>query len=307
MKMPANSTVTTVSIADEETVTIDASSGTLAVTNFTTTDMTSLTVTGDNTVNVGTSSGTKVATVDVSGLDAAFTGVFTASTVAMTVTGNAGTSAGVLTVTTGGGTDTITGGNANDDLTGGAGNDVIRGGNGDDAIKIGSGSDKIVFEATGAANDLDTITVTNFSGGSLTGGADVLDFSAFLNGGSVEQKGGATTAINAFTTSNNDDYNIDNKVVLLDVAANTAASDAETDVVNEIQGTGNAFSLSSGAKAVVLTGLADGSDEMYIAFVDDSVGATAGTIEADDVVIVGQLSGNFDLDTLTTANFDLIA
>jgi len=286
-----------------------AKSGTFTATNFTSTDMTSLTVSGDDAVNIGTSSGTKVATVDVSGLDAAFTGVFAASTVAMTVTGNSGTNAGILTITTGSGNDTITGGNAADVITtAGAGNDIIAGGNGNDAITLGTGSDTVVFESTGAKNDDDAIT--GFSGGTLTSGGDVLDMDAFLTG-TVDQNGGSTTAITTYLEADNNDNNITNKVALFEgtlatyAADNTTVTQAEaiTMAVTEIQGSGDAFSLDSGGKAVVIVSDTT-SQSSFVLYVDDSVGATAGTIEADDVTVVASL-GAFNIDTLITANIDV--
>jgi hypothetical protein len=49
----------------------------------------------------------------------------------------------------------------------------------------------------------------------------------------------------------------------------------------------------------------EGDDKDFhvlIYYVNDSLGANVGTIEADDVVLVGTLP-TFDLDTLTVANF----
>ena len=61
--------------------------------------------------------------------------------------------------------------------------------------------------------------------------------------------------------------------------------------------------LSSGAKGVVIAGYdGDAGDSARVYLVDDSVGDTAGTIEADDVVLIGTLA-TFDVDTITTANF----
>ena len=61
--------------------------------------------------------------------------------------------------------------------------------------------------------------------------------------------------------------------------------------------------LASGAKGIVIAGSdADANDSAFIFLVDDSVGATQGTIAADDVVLIGTIA-TFDLDTLTTANF----
>jgi hypothetical protein len=302
-------TLATLAIADEETVTINSARGALALTDFTTTDLVTLTVSGTAAVDVGTSSGAAVATVDVSGLNAAFTGIFSASIAAMTVTGNGTETAGALTITTGAGNDTINGGRGNDVIVAGGGNDVIRGGRGTDAITVGTGSDTLRFEATGAVNGLDT--VTGFAGGTIVAGGDVMNFSAFLAGGTVQQNGGGTTVITAFVAADNNDIVIDNAVVVFNQAADLAnAAAAVTAVVAEIQAAGNAFALTSGAKAVVVIGQpAAGTDEIYVVYVDDSLGATRGTIAADDMVVVMQTADNvtFDLAALTTANFSFIA
>ncbi len=302
-------TLATLAIADEETVTINSARGALALTTFTTTDLVTLTVSGAAAVDVGTSSGAAVATVDVSGLNAAFTGIFTASNASMTVTGNGTETAGILTITTGAGNDTINGGRGNDIIVAGGGNDVIRGGRGTDAITVGTGSDTLRFEATGAVNGLDT--VTGFAGGTIVAGGDVMNFSAFLAGGTVQQNGGGTTVITAFVAADNNDIVIDNAVVVFNQAADLAnAAAAVTAVVAEIQAAGNAFALTAGSKAVVVIGQpAAGTDEIYVVYVDDSLGATRGTIAADDMVVVMQTADNvtFDLAALTTANFSFIA
>jgi Ca2+-binding RTX toxin-like protein len=104
--------------------------------------------------------------------------------------------AGADTITTGLGNDNITGGDGNDSISTGVGDDTLVGGNGVDALTGGNGADVItggagndsivltdtdgaidtvVIEATAALNGTDTI-----SGFTLTGGADVIDFSITL-------------------------------------------------------------------------------------------------------------------------------
>jgi Ca2+-binding RTX toxin-like protein len=168
----AANTATTLTVDDEETLTFDVSDATLTITNFNAEDATSITVSGDNAINLGTYAATtaNLATFDASGMTSAANASLTAtaSTVAMTVTGNASTAyTGVLTVSTGNGNDTITGGNGADVLTAGAGNDTITGGAGADTITGGAGADTItggagvdifVFTQPSAqANSIDTI------------------------------------------------------------------------------------------------------------------------------------------------------
>ena len=96
---------------------------------------------------------------------------------------------------------------------------------------------------------------------------------------------------------------IDNKITLLDDAVGVAAVDTIAEIVGLTQGAGNALHLSSGAKGIVIAG-DDGANAStaYIYLIDDSVGANAGTIEADDVSIIGTIA-TFDIDTLTAAHF----
>lgn len=313
---------TSLAIDNEETVTINSGDGALALgaagnaADFAAADMTSLTVVGDNSVTLNDVSSASVATVNVAGLTAAasFSASFAASTVAMTVTANSAATGytGTLTVTTGSGNDVISGTANNDVISAGAGNDSITAGDGDDAITLGTGSDTIVFAATAALNGTDTIN--GLGGGALVGGGDVLNFAAFLSGGSVEVNGGASGAIVAFAAANDNDVNITGKVALFGTAAAIADGGNDADitttnevlaaVVDEIQGANNAFSLTSGGKAIVLIGnTTAATDVTYVVFVDDSLGATRGTVEADDMTIVAVTGANFDLDTLTTANF----
>jgi Ca2+-binding RTX toxin-like protein len=166
LETSANTTITTVSIVDEEIVTIDAADGTQTYTNFTTTDMTSLVVTGDNAVDVGTSSGTSVATVDASAMTAAFTGVFSAAIVAMTVSAPA---AFAGTITTGSGADTVTGSSGNDNITTNNGADVITMGTGNDTVDAGGANDTIIGSTTG------TNGITGGNGSDTMTGGSVVD------------------------------------------------------------------------------------------------------------------------------------
>jgi len=310
---PANSSLTLVvkqavtatgsfTAAEEESITIDSNTAAIDIqTSLIAGDMTSFTAVGDNAVDITVTTSTKVATVDLSGLDAAFTGSFTNSTAAMTITGNSGSNAGIITVTAGSGNDTITGGNAADVITAGAGNDTIAGGNGADNITLGSGSDTVTFAATAAANDMDTIN--GFGTGATTGGGDVLDFDAFITGG-VDQHGGATTAITVYTTASNDDNNITGKLAIFEAASgavNVVA--AEAALILEINGSGDAFSIDNNGKAIVIYG-DNGQNDAYAFYIDDSLDGTAGTIGAADVVAVADLL-TVNIDNLITTNFDV--
>ena len=171
----ATEVIANLSIVHEEIVTIDAADGALTIsTAFTNTDMTSLTASGDNAVDLGTSTGVSIATIDASAMTASFTMVAASSVVAMTVKAPA-TAAGVIT--SGAGADTVTGGSGGDNFTTGNGADVVTLAGGNDTVNTGAGND----------------TITNTSGtGAITGGIG----SDTFTGGS-----GVDTYVQGFTAS----------------------------------------------------------------------------------------------------------
>jgi hypothetical protein len=138
--------------------------------------LTSLTVTGSNALDAGTLDSTVLATVNASAhTGATFSVNASASNVAMTITGSAGSPVAaddiVNTLTGGSKADTITGGasrdsiaggNGADSISGGAGNDSIDGGSGADIIDAGEGNNSVLGGAgddsitAGAGNDLIT-------------------------------------------------------------------------------------------------------------------------------------------------------
>ena len=246
-----------------------------------------------------TLSGTSLASIIVAGNDRTALG-----TLAATVTSvDASAAKGGLTVTASGTATTIIGSQAADTITGGAGDDVITGGKGADTLVGGAGHDTYVFAAKGADNGNDAITFTAGAGAS----SDVLKFTNFLAGGSVDQNNGAGTAIVAYTAGTND-VSITNKVALY-ADATEANIDTAAEIAALIQGAGNTFSLASGGKAILITGDTTGiTDVTNIWYIDDSLDGVTGTVSASDVVLVGHFGANgvgtgFDLDTLISTNF----
>lgn len=247
---------------------------------------------GETLGDIATITGTSLATIEVSGKDNANLGTIAAATV---TTIDASALTGDLTVTASTTGTTITGGAGDDAITGGNGDDVIRGGKGDDTIVASTGSNTIIFEANGADNGLDTIT--------LTAANDKLNFKNFISSLSVDKNGGAGTAITAYDTSSVSDVNITNKIALYSDASYGGVATTAT-IAALIQGTGDAFSLTAGGKAILITGDAAGANDVnQLWYIDDSLDGVSGNISAADVVSVGVTSGNFDLDTLNTNNF----
>ena len=141
-------------------------------------DMTSLTVVGDNAVDLSTVTSTAVATVNLSGLeDANFTADFSATTSGLTVTANTSTgNTGTYTITGGASDDTLVGTNGVDTFTGGGGNDTYTLGAGADTVVITSaGADTITDFAVGASGDQIDIDISTV--GAVIGG-DTLDDNA---------------------------------------------------------------------------------------------------------------------------------
>ena len=240
--------------------------------------LTSITLTGAGTQNIDTGAVDFALNTKIDGSTA--TGVLT-----IDLTGaDAGDTSGVA----------ILGGSKGDTLTGGGQADVITGGAGDDTISGGAGADTYVFAGTAADNGSDTLTIVAAS--------DILDFKAFLSGGSVDQNGGAGAAIVAYTSASTADVNITNKVALYSTATETDV-DAAAEIAALVDDANDAFSITAGGKAIIVTGDAGGAaDVAKIWYVNDANG-DGDVADANEVGLVGTTGAGFDLDTLTTADF----
>lgn len=237
--------------------------------------------------------GSSVATITVLGDDELTLGTLGTSMTSV----DASAAKGTLTVTASATATSIIGSQDADAITGGAAADTIQGGKGADTLSGAAGADIYVFEATGALNGSDTVTVVAGAAG------DKLNFKNFLSAGSVDQNSGTGTSIAVYTSANIGDVAITNKVALYSDATE-ANVDTATEIAALIEGAGDAFSLASGGKAILLTGDAGGGDPMNIWYIDDALDGVLGTIGAADVTLVGTDSDTtFDLDGFTTANF----
>lgn len=156
----AGAVSTALSVAEIETLSIKSGGAAgNTISELTSDDLTTLTVTGTKSLTISSTTGAALATVDASGLSGlgtTFTLVASNSNADMTVKVGAGleTTAGsqVNTVTTGAGDDSVTGGaykdtittnNGDDTVDGGAGNDVLNGGAGADQLLGGAGDDTL--------------------------------------------------------------------------------------------------------------------------------------------------------------------
>jgi Ca2+-binding RTX toxin-like protein len=167
-----NNVILNVSLANEESITLNSLGGTTG-TNFiaTLTDgsATSVTATGARALSIGAMTSTVVTAINASAMTGAFIMGTNAGAVASTISG--GTAADTLTG--GSAADNISGGAGNDSITGDAGADVITGDAGNDTILGGAGIDNL---SGGEGNDTFSVTTaahfTNLASAEVvTGGA----------------------------------------------------------------------------------------------------------------------------------------
>jgi hypothetical protein len=196
------------------------------------------------------------------------------------------------------GNDFFQGGAGADIIPGGAGNDTIQGGSGNDTIDIsGGGSNTLIFEGSGAANGLDTIT--GFNGGAIDDGGDVLSFQLFAVDGNatadaasdtdlVNVAGGTTAVASGKITIVNFGGAIAEKAFGGEQFADLFGSDTLLATTGMVANT----------KAIVVV---QGSDQTEVYFVT----GTGTAIDAADVTQVATLVGVTSADTLEAANFIL--
>ena len=328
-----------ISLADEETITFDSSAFDLVIVgDLTTTDLTSVVLTGSNLITLGANgskefSSTKIATLDASGVTGTeAVNVFAINnTVAMTVTGPASTGkftfdggSGADTVTAGGGIldvdalggdDILTGGAKADVLDGGAGNDTITGGEGADDITGGAGVDTITLtETTAAADDVllsaggaNYDVIVGFLAGNGTG-ADTLSApdGTFAwqgdsgNDGTIAVSSGATVL--AAKTAD-DDFTV--ATITTNMAANTL-DNFVAGLITEADLEANAIT----ALSATATGIVATDHHMYI--VDDGEdtaifkfeAAVTNTITAAELELMAILDGVADATTVVAGDLD---
>lgn len=300
----AGAVVLDISLADEESITINSlgGTGTNLVRALTNTAATSVTATGDNALSFASMSSTVVTTIDASAMTAAFIMGTNAGTVASTISGGTGAD----TLTGGTAADSMVGGAGNDSITGAAGNDSIEGGAGLDTIDAGSGIDNI---SAGAGNDTISVTTVgdfiNLASAEVVGGGDGTDnlsFSAVAvttiaatdltgissietitinggaNAGSITLTDAVYTANGATTLAIVDGNRTANVAGTLTVDASALTS------TNSVTVTGNSLTATNDT----LTGGA-GNDTFIF--------ATVAGLEATDTVVGG--AGTADTITLT--------
>jgi hypothetical protein len=315
----ASATSVTDVFADEETITIDASSYDFErAGNITTTDLTTLTLTGDNTIQLGTAgsktlSSAKLATVDASAVTGteAVTVVATSSTKAMTVTGPATT--GNFVIHTGSGGDTITAGSGamtakgfagDDTITGGAKADTVYGGAGNDTITGGEAGDTIYGEA-----GVDTIILTETTAKAdtvhLSSTAVNYDIIRGFDAGGTATDDNLNAADGTFTWLGDGGTDTDGAVALISAATLAAGKSADDNAT--------VYTISTNAAANTFDNFMAGTitEADMEANVVTAMGSAAG-MKATDIVMVfvddGEHTGLFKFDgDATTTGATLVA
>jgi len=184
----------------------------------------------------------------------------------------------------GSGADTITAGGGADTITGGAGTDSITGGGGADNLTGGADADTFVFGASGSANGADTITDFTIAQN------DVLNFNAFLAGGTAQDAGGAA-GIQHYLTSATGEVALASKFAVLSAAGAITTVDEASEVAAFIAGgagggTSTPFSLAASSKAVILA-TKIGQTAAYVFLVNNDSTAAVATSE---VTLVGTIT-----------------
>ncbi len=265
-------TVASLNVADEETLTINSAStvtGGVAntITSLVGTDLTSLTLAGSRDLTISAISGTKLATVDASGLSGTGTVLnitASSSTADMTVTGAAGveSSTGEVmnTITTGSGDDTITTGDYADTIDAGNGDNTIVAGDGDNTVTTGRGTDTVT------AGDGDNTITTGLGADTITAGNGDNSITAG-SGDDTVTVGGTTTSTTVF----------DSNTIDLGAGDDTLTSGDGKDTVT--LGTGDDNASTGG-----------GADNIYMSDYDD-----------DDVIDGGAGSDTLSASALASA------
>jgi hypothetical protein len=197
-----------------------------------------------------------------------------------------------LTIDGQAGNDTIYGSLGSDEIIGGSGNDILIGLLGSDTLTGGLGADEYVFSESASTNGTDTIELIIAAG-------DKLDFSQFLEGGSIDQNSGLSTGILAHTAANASNGNITGMVSLFD----TNGLGLDISGVVEQFANGKAYSIDAGGKAVIITGDASNPANPALVYFVDNLLDGSSDVTAADVALVARTSTSFDIDTLKTSNF----
>ena len=192
--------VETVNIALRDSGTAANTAATVDNVTLVATSATTVSVSGNNGLNITNTGNTAITKFDASGVVA--NGIDdTAANLAVTFSSANNTATANVSITGGAGNDVLTGNAAKDTIVGGAGNDTITGGAGTDVLTGGAGTDTFVFRDAGDASATDVRLILDTNVDSITDYGlkiDVLDFDSSGNGGTSSDAAIATASANAF-------------------------------------------------------------------------------------------------------------
>jgi len=308
----------TLSVADVETIAITTSdTGTVAAgRQYATVDTldvtaaaaTSITVAGNNGLNMGTNTAAKVTSFNASGVAGDNSTEDIAANLAVTyVSGN--TTAGAnLTLTGGAGNDTLTGNLNNDTISGGAGNDTLAGSTGADSIDGGTGTDTYAMTSAQIASAIEGAGTGTSTGIAVNLGATAITGAAVLAGTGKYLSQGQSLASNTVAYVYDADLSTNSAVV--DTLTSIENVTLATAGVHYVKGSATANTIDMGVAANVTAvdyiDAGDGSDTVKVTADADATGAVF-----DDLVSVETISVTADgannakvTLTYTSANTD---
>ena len=303
----------TLTASNEETITIAAQTFGVDLDLLTSTDLTTLNVTGSGAGNVviDAQAATLLATINASGLSGTKTLNIDASDSTAAITFTGGTYTGASTITGGSGNDVITagsgalnaiGGNGNDSLTGGAGVDTLNGGVGADTLSGGEGDDQL----TGGTG-IDTFNVTAgtdvITDLGLNGQADIL----------VISSGAAVTAAvlgnwTATAASQNNAALASAGALTMDAATTTVNLTAATGTTGwqVTGGTGATTLVGSGFADTLSVAASTGAVTVTGGVGADSITATTGAFATTVNYVITGVALTAQTGVATAASLDLI-
>ena len=175
--------VETINVTTNDTGTAANVAATIDVLDLNATAAKTITVTGNNGLNVDLTGNTAMTSFDASGVvgDGAAT-VDTAANMAVLATSANTTATATVTMKGGAGNDTLAGNAAKDTLTGNAGDDILTGNLAQDTYTGGAGTDIFVFNSTaGTSTDSSTAAADVITDFTLSGVLTAQDLSSDAN------------------------------------------------------------------------------------------------------------------------------
>jgi len=302
-----------ITTSDTGTVAAGRQYATIDILDVTAADATSITVSGNNGLNMGTNTAAKVTTFDASGVAGDNSTEDIAANLAVTYASGNTTAGANLTLTGGAGNDTLTA-NLNDDtMSGGAGNDILAGSTGTDTIDGGAGTDTYTMTAAQIAANIEGAGTGTSTGVAVNLGATAVTGAAVLAATGKYLSQGQSLAVNTVAYVFDGDLSTNSTVV--DTLTSVENVDLGTAGVHYVMGSATANTIDLGAAANVTA--ADfvnggaGSDTILVmadnngtgAVFDDLAGIETITVEANSTathdIIIGLTYTAANTDALT--------